>query len=120
MNKKEHEKCFGKGKLQNRKLFRDAMKSEELLNQLIWVNGESKMNSPENGKEAWEYTDAEIVDEARYLLSFWWLEGGTTHREGDMTDYYRTVRQLKSFLKKHGQSFPKINYDLIEIDGMIC
>ena len=103
MNHKQHKELFGKGELQNRKLFRDAMKSEELLNQLIWVNGESKKNDPENGKEPWQYTDAEIVEEARYLLDFWWVESGTTFREGDTTDYYRTVRQLKSFLKKHGE-----------------
>ena len=46
-----------------------------------------------------------------------WIEEGTTMKEHRDSDYYRTVRQLKSFLKKHGQSFPKICYGLVEIDG---
>ena len=114
MNRIQHEKLFGKGKLQNRKLFRDAMKSDELLNSLLYL---FPSREEANGREAWQYTDEDIVDEARWLYSFWWIEEGTTMKEHRDSDYYRTVRQLKSFLKKHGQSFPKVCYDLVKIDG---
>tara|TARA_R100000008_G_C3550831_1_gene150308 strand:- start:44 stop:421 length:378 start_codon:yes stop_codon:yes gene_type:complete len=115
MNKKQHENYFGKGELQNRKLFRDAMKCEELLNTFTEVFP----SNPERraGEDAWQYSDEEIVNEARHLYSFWYLEGGTVMQEDKDACYYRTVRQLRSFLKKHGQSVPEGHWSMVEIDG---
>ena len=97
-----HEECFGKGELQNRKLFKDAMKAEELVHAMFNLMEGNIAENPDDGKHPWEFSDQRIVDEAIHVLEFW-LEPHS-YEQTDSVDRRRIIRQLKRFLEKHGDN----------------
>ena len=87
-----------------RALVRDALKCDELNYHLREIIGVDDGKSPE------EYTDAEIIGEAKYVLESYFIEGAInndmlTNDFGDRVEEQKLaekeVRQLKRFIKKY-------------------
>ena len=84
-----------------RTLVSDALKCDELSYALDIIG-------TDDGKKPEEYTDAEIIAEAKYCLNLYY-EGGTNHSEmmsgscgkDSLRIARREVKQLKAFLAKH-------------------
>jgi len=84
-----------------RTLVLDALKCSELEHSLDII-------STDDGKRIEDYTNAEIITEAQYVIGLF-TEGGTAQSEslsGDcgkesQRNARRELRELKAFLKKH-------------------
>ena len=86
-----------------REIVYDAMKCTELEYSLDRISSDDDCDLA-------DYSDSEIIAEARYVISLY-AEGGTSHSEmldgrcgkASQREARRELRELKAFLRKHGE-----------------